>query len=77
MQCGDVISTPQWQYNDRGKDGSGPMIWLDGLDFPNSDTFPSTLSNITRNRGTPPSTLKASPLSLAVGENESSVRRAR
>jgi gentisate 1,2-dioxygenase len=40
MQRGDVISTPQWQYHDHGKDGSGPMIWLDGLDLPQFQHFP-------------------------------------
>jgi gentisate 1,2-dioxygenase len=40
MQRGDVISTPQWQYHDHGKDGNGPMIWLDGLDLPQFQHFP-------------------------------------
>ncbi|KAI9925244.1 hypothetical protein MW887_006167 [Aspergillus wentii] len=40
MQRGDVILTPTWNYHDHGKDGSGPMIWLDGLDLPNFRHFP-------------------------------------
>ncbi|KAJ5610295.1 hypothetical protein N7510_007014 [Penicillium lagena] len=40
MQQGDVILTPTWNYHDHGKDGSGPMIWLDGLDLPNFKHFP-------------------------------------
>jgi gentisate 1,2-dioxygenase len=40
MQKGDVILTPTWNYHDHGKDGSGPMIWLDGLDLPNFRHFP-------------------------------------
>jgi|SRR5579859_1222213 len=40
MQRGDVILTPQWQYHDHGKDGNGPMIWLDGLDLPQFQHFP-------------------------------------
>ncbi|GMG38874.1 unnamed protein product [Aspergillus oryzae] len=40
MQKGDVILTPVWNYHDHGKDGSGPMIWLDGLDLPNFRHFP-------------------------------------
>jgi gentisate 1,2-dioxygenase len=40
MQRGDVILTPRWNYHDHGKDGSGPMIWLDGLDLPNFRHFP-------------------------------------
>jgi gentisate 1,2-dioxygenase len=35
MQRGDIILTPKWNWHDHGKDGSGPMIWLDGLDLPN------------------------------------------
>jgi gentisate 1,2-dioxygenase len=40
MQKGDVILTPTWNWHDHGKDGSGPMIWLDGLDLPNFRHFP-------------------------------------
>ncbi|EXJ56369.1 gentisate 1,2-dioxygenase [Cladophialophora psammophila CBS 110553] len=34
MEAGDVILTPQWQWHDHGHEGTGPMIWLDGLDLP-------------------------------------------
>lgn len=40
MNRGDVILTPRWNWHDHGKDGSGPMIWLDGLDLPNFVHFP-------------------------------------
>jgi len=40
MNRGDVILTPTWNWHDHGKDGSGPMIWLDGLDLPNFQFFP-------------------------------------
>lgn len=40
MQRGDVILTPTYNWHDHGKDGSGPMIWLDGLDLPNFVHFP-------------------------------------
>ena len=40
MDRGDLILTPQWQWHDHGKDGSGPMIWLDGLDIPSFRHFP-------------------------------------
>jgi gentisate 1,2-dioxygenase len=40
MKRGDVILTPSWNWHDHGKDGSGPMIWLDGLDLPNFQYFP-------------------------------------
>lgn len=40
MQRGDVILTPTWNWHDHGKNDSGPMIWLDGLDLPNFRHFP-------------------------------------
>ncbi|KAH7039587.1 putative gentisate 1,2-dioxygenase [Microdochium trichocladiopsis] len=40
MNRGDVILTPRWNWHDHGKDGSGPMIWLDGLDLPQFRHFP-------------------------------------
>ncbi|KAM5386566.1 hypothetical protein ACJZ2D_000529 [Fusarium nematophilum] len=40
MKRGDVILTPTWNWHDHGKNGSGPMIWLDGLDLPNFTHFP-------------------------------------
>lgn len=40
MRRGDVIVTPTWNWHDHGKDGSGPMIWLDGLDLPCFQHFP-------------------------------------
>ena len=40
MQRGDVILTPSWNWHDHGKDGSGPMIWLDGLDLPTFFHYP-------------------------------------
>jgi len=61
MSKGDVILTPRWEWHDHGKDGNGPMIWLDGLDLPmfkaipvnfaehyESDTFPSKLVETTK-----------------------------
>ena len=40
MTRGDVILTPTWNWHDHGKDDSGPMIWLDGLDLPSFVHFP-------------------------------------
>ena len=40
MNRGDVILTPTWNFHDHGKDGAGPMIWLDGLDLPLFRHFP-------------------------------------
>lgn len=41
MQRGDLILTPTLNWHDHGKDGEGPMIWLDGLDLPNFVHFPT------------------------------------
>lgn len=34
MERGDVILTPSWCWHDHGNEGTGPMVWLDGLDLP-------------------------------------------
>lgn len=34
MEPGDLILTPSWTFHDHGKEGEGPMVWLDGLDLP-------------------------------------------
>ena len=48
MQRGDLILTPSWNWHDHGKDGLGPMIWLDQLNLPSFKHFPFILSNITQ-----------------------------
>ncbi|MFG3662543.1 cupin domain-containing protein [Streptomyces sp. NPDC047706] len=34
MSPGDLLLTPGWQWHDHYHEGEGPMMWLDGLDFP-------------------------------------------
>ena len=34
MRPGDFVVTPNWSWHDHGNDGSGPVIWMDGLDTP-------------------------------------------
>jgi gentisate 1,2-dioxygenase len=34
MQPGDFIVTPGWSWHDHGNVGTGPVIWIDGLDTP-------------------------------------------
>lgn len=34
MRPGDFVITPSWTFHDHGHEGSGPMVWLDGLDIP-------------------------------------------
>ncbi|ABN65070.1 predicted protein [Scheffersomyces stipitis CBS 6054] len=45
MKRGDVLLTPRNCWHDHGKDGSGPMIWLDGLDLPIFQTIPVNYTN--------------------------------
>lgn len=34
MHPGDFIITPAWTWHDHGSEGSGPVVWMDGLDVP-------------------------------------------
>ena len=34
MEPGDLILTPNMTWHDHSNDGSAPIVWLDGLDFP-------------------------------------------
>lgn len=34
MAPGDFVLTPTWTWHDHGSEGSGPVVWLDGLDLP-------------------------------------------
>ncbi|MBV8149983.1 MAG: cupin domain-containing protein [Candidatus Eremiobacteraeota bacterium] len=34
MERGDMILTPSWEFHDHGHEGTGEMVWLDGLDLP-------------------------------------------
>lgn len=34
MRAGDLLLTPGWAWHDHVHEGQGPMIWLDGLDYP-------------------------------------------
>ena len=39
MHPGDFIITPSWTWHDHGHEGSGPVVWLDGLDVRIVRTF--------------------------------------
>ena len=39
MHPGDFIVTPGWSWHDHGNEGSGPVIWLDGLDTAFANLF--------------------------------------
>ena len=34
MSPGDFVVTPNWTWHDHGNLGSGPVVWMDGLDTP-------------------------------------------
>lgn len=34
MHPGDLLLTPGWHWHDHYHEGDGPMMWLDGLDYP-------------------------------------------
>jgi gentisate 1,2-dioxygenase len=34
MSPGDLLLTPGWHWHDHQHEGTGPMMWLDGLDYP-------------------------------------------
>src|SRR3989449_4939542 len=34
MEPGDLIITPPMRWHDHGREGSEPVVWLDGLDIP-------------------------------------------
>ncbi len=42
MEPGDFVITPSWTWHHHGNEGSGPMVWLDGLDIPICAFFNST-----------------------------------
>lgn len=39
MRPGDFVITPGWAWHDHGNLGSGPVIWMDGLDSPLAQIF--------------------------------------
>jgi gentisate 1,2-dioxygenase len=39
MRPGDFIVTPGWSWHDHGNEGSGPVVWLDGLDTAFANLF--------------------------------------
>ena len=59
MSPGDFVVTPNWAWHDHGNTGTGPVIWLDGLDTPFAEFFgaifredhPEESQPITRSAG--------------------------
>lgn len=44
MRPGDFILTPSWSYHDHGNPGTGPVVWLDGLDLPIVNMFDTSFA---------------------------------
>lgn len=42
MRSGDFVVTPNWSWHAHGNDGTGPVVWLDGLDTPFTRFFGAT-----------------------------------
>ena len=42
MYPGDFVVTPNWSWHAHGNEGSGPVVWLDGLDTPFTRFFGAT-----------------------------------
>ncbi|KIX99974.1 uncharacterized protein Z520_04612 [Fonsecaea multimorphosa CBS 102226] len=62
MEAGDVILTPQWQWHDHGHEGTGPMIWLDGLDLPLYHQLPTHFAEPYEKERYPSKPVSNSPL---------------
>ncbi|KAI5818277.1 RmlC-like cupin domain-containing protein [Pyronema omphalodes] len=61
MSRGDVILTPSWTWHDHGHEGSGPMIWLDGLDLPMYQFIPGNFAQIYHDSRYPSEPVDESP----------------
>jgi gentisate 1,2-dioxygenase len=62
MEEGDVILTPRWQWHDHGKEGDGPMVWLDGLDLPIFQYFPVNFAEMYSESRYPSTPVEKSPI---------------
>src|SRR5450631_2842248 len=59
MHPGDFIITPSWTWHDHGHPGSGPVVWMDGLDIRLVQAFaaqfhepyPEDVQPVTRSEG--------------------------
>jgi gentisate 1,2-dioxygenase len=48
MEPGDLIITPPMRWHDHGHEGTGPVVWLDGLDIPLVRHFDASWVSPTR-----------------------------
>jgi gentisate 1,2-dioxygenase len=48
MEPGDLIITPPMRWHDHGHEGTGPVVWLDGLDIPLVRAFDASWASAMR-----------------------------
>lgn len=55
MHPGDLLLTPGWHWHDHDHEGEGPMMWLDGLDYPLINALESGFFELYSDRAQKPS----------------------
>jgi gentisate 1,2-dioxygenase len=54
MHPGDLLLTPGWHWHDHSHQGDGPMMWLDGLDYPLVNSLDAGFFELYDQRMQPP-----------------------
>ena len=78
MNPGDFIVTPAWTWHDHGHEGSGPVVWLDGLDIPLVRFFDAGfMENGAEEMSSPTGPSKAATFYFAYAEARDALERLR
>lgn len=56
MRPGDLLLTPGWHWHDHYHEGDGPMMWLDGLDYPLTNALEAGFFELYHERAQPSET---------------------
>jgi gentisate 1,2-dioxygenase len=56
MRPGDLLLTPGWHWHDHHHAGDGPMMWLDGLDYPLINALEAGFFELYHQHTQPPET---------------------
>lgn len=56
MRPGDLLLTPGWHWHDHSHEGDGPMMWLDGLDYPLTNALEAGFFELFHERVQTPAT---------------------
>jgi len=56
MRPGDLLLTPGWHWHDHYHEGTGPMMWLDGLDYPVTNALEAGFFQLYHERTQPSET---------------------